>query len=130
MAASQPPPTNHEVLEANGGCYDAALVGRIIQRHEYHDLNDILPAYDESLWWGGISSVLVRRETQVVGKGPEFGWVKIIMSALPLRTSKVFFLTKAHGSGVPIVIYWTILRRGDAPELTRALADAPVGRCP
>lgn len=130
IVSSQAAPNALEVVNARGSCYDAAYVGRIVEVDGFESLNDLFPASDESMWWGGISSAFVRKHTQVVGHGPKQGWVKIIMSAQPLSTTDVLLFTKAHASGVPIVVHWTTLRKAKRTRVVaKALADSPVDRC-
>jgi hypothetical protein len=125
IAASHAGPAADEVVEANGTCYDAAFVGRIIDTNDFEDLNEVLPRNDESLWWGGVSSVLLRREKQLVGHSLRLGWARAIISAQPLRTTKLLLFTRNHASGVPIVVYWTVLRKAPAREIS----EAQVKRC-
>jgi hypothetical protein len=125
IAASQPVPTALEVVKANGSCFDAAFVGQIIETNGFEDLNEVLPRKGDSLWWGGVSSVHVRRLAQLTGHSPKLGWAKAIMSHQPLPTTKVLFFTRTHASGVPIVVHWTILSKPAA----RAISEAPVKRC-
>jgi hypothetical protein len=124
-AASQQTPTALEVVQANGSYYDAAFVGRVVETNGFEDLNEVLPTKDNSLWWGGVWSVHVRRDAQLTGSSPKLGWAKAIMSALPLPTKKILFLRRAHASGVPIVVHWTTLRQRPAREIS----EAPVQRC-
>lgn len=125
IAASQPVPTALEVVEANGSCFDAAFVRRVVETNEFEDLNEVLPRKDDHLWWGGVSSIHIRRVTQLTGRSPKQGWARAIMSAQPLPTTKMLFFTRVHASGVPIVVYWKILRKRSAREI----AEAPVKRC-
>lgn len=125
VVASQGGPTAAEVVEANGSCYDAAFVGRVVNTNGFEDLNEVLPRKDGSLWWGGISSVQLRRDKQIAGHSPRLGWAKAIMSAQPLRTTKVLLLTRKHASGVPMVVYWNMLRKAPAREI----AEARIKRC-
>ena len=108
-----------------------ALVGRIVGVDGFVDLNDLLPASDRSLWWGGISSVLVRKEVQLIGHSPKLGWGKVIMSAQPRPTAKLLILAKTHPSGVPIVVHFESWRIGGrSPKVAQRFADAPLDRCP
>lgn len=121
LAASQAGPTALEVVQANGTCYDSAFVGRIIDTDGFDNLNEVLR--DGELWWGEVSRFRVRRDTQLMGRSPGRGWVKGIMSAQPLPSTKVLLLTKAHPSGIPIVVHWTILREAPARELSEARVE-------
>ena len=123
-----PAPTAQDVIEARIGCYDAALVGQIVENDAFEDLNDVFPDGD-SIWLGGVYSVLVRKRTQLIGRSPKLGWAKIIVTSLPQRTVKLLLLTKTHSSGLPMVVHWTMLRKADAREVARELSDSPVARC-
>jgi hypothetical protein len=126
IASAQPGPTALDVIEANGTCYDAALIGRIVEADDFEDFNEVLRRQDDILWWGGVTSFHVRKDAQLIGSSPRLGWVRAMMTDQPLPTTKVLLLTKAHASGVPIVVYWTIMRKAAARELSKV----HVQRCP
>ena len=81
IAVPIPAPSAQEVLEAWGSCYDAALVGVIVETEGFQSLNDIRPLSENVLSLGGVSSVLVRKLAQLIGQSEELGWVKMSMSA-------------------------------------------------
>lgn len=129
IAAAQGSPTTQEVLAAPGGCYDVAVIGHIIDTHDFQPLNDLLPRTDGSLWWGGIASELFHKKKQVAGASPQLFWFKRISSASYLRTARILLLAKNHPSGVPIAVYFTGIAGERPRQIAKALADAEMEQC-
>ena len=109
IAAAQGAPTTQEVLAAQNGCYDVALIGQITDTHDFQILNDLLPRADGSLWWGGIASELFHTKKQVIGATPRLFWFKRISSASYLPTAQILLLAKSPSIRSP----HCRLRRGD-----------------
>jgi hypothetical protein len=63
IAVSQPAPTTQEILKAIDCCYDVAFVGKVVEMGGFEELNDLLPREDEHIRWGGISTLLVRKDS-------------------------------------------------------------------
>lgn len=130
LASSPTVPSTLEIFGGGNECYDAALIGRIIESRDIVALNDVVPTKPDQLYLGAASSALVRRDSQLEGHSPKLGWVRIVSTSQPLRTTKLLLLTKAHPSGTPIVVYLDLLpRTAGMAEFKRALSEAPVARC-